>query len=102
MVGKQLWPLVLQLWRMRGGQCPLWSPADQTGFQASAKPFSSDLQHSHDFLKMAETRTSLFVSSLETSSSQTSNSGLMSIGILKGIQFSLVKLLSRVQLFATP
>ena len=33
---------------------------------------------------MAETRTSLFVSSLETSSSRTSNSGLMSIGVLEG------------------
>ena len=33
---------------------------------------------------MAETRTSLFVSSLETSSSRTSNLGLMSISVLEG------------------
>ena len=40
--------------------------------------------HSRDSLKMAETRASVFVSSLETSSSPTYNSGLMFIGILEG------------------
>ena len=70
--------------RRKGGQCTPWSPVDWTCFQASAQLFSSDLQHSHDFLKMAETRTSLFVSSVETSSSRTANSGLMSIGVLEG------------------
>lgn len=38
-------------------------------------PFSSHLQHSHKFLKMAEARGSVFVPSLEVSSSPTSNSG---------------------------
>lgn len=39
--------------------------------------------HSHDSLKMAETRAYVLVSSLETSSSPTYNSGPMFIGILE-------------------
>lgn len=39
--------------------------------------------HSRDSLKMAETRAYVLVSSLETSSSPTYNSGLMFIGILE-------------------
>lgn len=39
--------------------------------------------HSCDSLKMAETRAYVLVSSLETSSSPTYNSGLMFIGILE-------------------
>lgn len=43
--------------------------------------FSSDWQRTHDSFKTAETRASVFVPNLETSSSPTSNSGWMYIGI---------------------